>query len=118
MKMLNDNVYSGPTLLISAMTMSMRIPEKVPVIFAHGIKDLTIPIFTVESSCSFGSPEISKVVSFDDDHSLHSLENSGEFGKLIQQVYDFKNVEVKEKKKSSVKITGKLDFLSEIKSRK
>jgi hypothetical protein len=118
MEIINSKDYAGPTLLISAMTMSKCVPEKVPVIFAHGTKDLTIPIFTVESSSSMGSPEICKVVSFDDDHSLHSLENSGEFGKLIQQVFDFKNVEVKEKKKSSVKIPVRGDFLSQIKSRK
>eukprot|EP01080_Neovahlkampfia_damariscottae_P012538 gene12538-6359_t len=61
MELLCTNIYSGPTLLISAMTMSKQVPQCVPVIFAHGIKDVTIPIFTVEASASSGSKEICKV---------------------------------------------------------
>jgi hypothetical protein len=95
-------------LFISALMVSIIllffktdvIPQGVPIIFAHGINDRTIPLNAIYSKASCGSEKIVKVIEIDDTHSLSKIIEKNFIIFLIKQVYDMKDIKVEIKEKN------------------
>ena len=126
---MHKKIYVGPTLLISnffffvlfvylkyiqgAMSMS-GIPKGVPVVFAHGKNDLTIPVQSVHQRASSGSKHLIQIFEYDDDHGLHTLENTpGEMEKLIYLVYSLREKVKQEDKQETPQIVSPMSSLLE-----
>lgn len=126
-KLIQSKIWSGPTLLISAMSVSSSIEcskgktseacvPGIPIIVVHGINDVTIPINAVRNDVLSARDERIQLIELDDDHSLLSIFGEGKIKRFIEDV--FKLQFKKPKVSSSAPVNVRASLLREIKSHK
>ena len=88
-KLLQQGVWKGPTLLLAQAArhfdVEERLPEGVPVLVVHGTKDDVVDIDGSRRLANTGSPERVRLVEVDDGHRLQSLIDDGRLAGLVHQ---------------------------------
>lgn len=91
LKLLQEGVWVGPTLLLAQAAVKMRLrpelPEGVPVLLVHGLRDEVVPIEHSRQLARSGSPRLVELVETDDTHGLGQLVREGELERLVRRVH-------------------------------
>jgi alpha-beta hydrolase superfamily lysophospholipase len=89
-RLLADGVWRGPTLLLApapgAFGLEARIPEGVPVLIVHGLRDTVVDPKGSRILAQSGTPSLVRLVEVDDDHRLQTLVDSGRLADLVREV--------------------------------
>lgn len=89
LELLRRGAWSGPTVLLAPAYRVFgnvrQVPEGVPVTIVHGTRDAVVPIEHSRELARTGSPELVRLLEFDDDHRLRSLVRSGELAGVIRE---------------------------------
>ena len=79
-------LWTGPTFLISGLSTGRCCSASGagPLMLCHGTRDSTNPIVRVRNDVA-GCVSAAELVEFEDNHSLHSLVDGGEFEAILQR---------------------------------
>ena len=88
-ELLRRGEWKGPTLLLAQAALrcnpQARLPDGVPVILVHGLRDELIDVEDSRQLASTGSADVVRLVEVDDEHDLRGLCESGRLVKLVQE---------------------------------
>ncbi len=87
--LLRRNQWRGPTVLLAQAALrydpEARLPEGVPVILVHGLKDDVIDIEDSRKLARTGTPQMVQLIEVDDGHELRASVDNGRLVEIIQQ---------------------------------
>jgi pimeloyl-ACP methyl ester carboxylesterase len=87
--LLRRNQWRGPTVLLAQAALrydpDARLPNGIPVILVHGLKDDVIDIEDSRKLARTGSPQLVRLIEVDDGHELKALVDSGRLVEIIRQ---------------------------------
>ncbi|MCA3012264.1 MAG: hypothetical protein INH41_07675 [Myxococcaceae bacterium] len=88
--LLARGVWRGPTVLLAPAAAKLGVaaplPEGVPVIIVHGLRDTVVLPEDSHSLAKTGTPGLVTLLEVDDEHRLQSLVDSGQLAELVRQV--------------------------------
>jgi hypothetical protein len=88
--LLGKGSWRGPTLLLAPAQrhfgVAESLPQRVPVIIAHGTRDDVVDIEGSRGLARSSSAEWAELLEVDDDHRLESLVTSGRLAELVREV--------------------------------
>lgn len=91
LQLLQEGVWTGPTLLLAQAGVKMRLrpelPEGIPVWLVHGLRDEVVPIEHSRQLAGTGSPQLVELIEVDDTHGLGRLVREGELERLVRRVH-------------------------------
>ena len=89
-ELLHRGVWTGPTLLLAQAAFKLggarTLPDGVPVLLVHGVRDEVVPIGDSRTLARTGTPALVQLVEVDDDHRLQTLVDSGRLADLVREV--------------------------------
>ncbi len=89
-ELLQRGVWTGPTLLLAQASSKFqgdpRLPEGVPVVLVHGIRDDVIDPRGSRELARTGTPALVRLHVVDDTHGLGELVRSGRLADLVREV--------------------------------
>ena len=89
-ELLRRGEWKGPTLLLAQAALrydpQARLPEGVPVLLVHGLRDELIRIEDSRQLASTGSAGMVRLVEVDDEHDLRGLCESGRLIELVREI--------------------------------
>lgn len=88
-ELLRRGDWAGPTLLLAQAARhydpQARLPDGIPVILVHGVRDEVIDIEDSRQLAATGSPDLVRLVEVDDAHDLKNLCESGRLLELVRE---------------------------------
>jgi alpha-beta hydrolase superfamily lysophospholipase len=82
--------FSGPTLLLApawrAYRLDPRLPQGVPVLIAHGMRDTIVDPEDSRALAASGTPGRVELCEVDDEHRLQSLVDTGKLAELVHRI--------------------------------
>ena len=88
-ELLRRGNWKGPTLLLAQAALrynpQSRLPEGVPVMLVHGLRDEVIDIEDSRRLATTGSADLVRLVEVDDEHDLRVLCESGRLVELVNE---------------------------------
>jgi predicted esterase len=88
--LLARGLWRGPTVLLAPAAAKLGVvaplPEGVPIIVVHGLRDTVVPIEDSRALAETGTPGLVTLLEVDDEHRLQGLVDSGRLADLVLEV--------------------------------
>ena len=88
-ELLRRGEWKGPTLLLAQAALrydpQARLPEGVPVLLVHGLRDKLLDVEDSRQLARTGSADMVRLVEVDDEHDLSGLCESGRLVELVHE---------------------------------